>query len=135
VPLAKMQSTIAQFNALASSIGRNQSGLTLSFSVQAAQASDQSRACPAAALIADARAQAQRLADGAQVNLGPIVEVADVGSGSLPPVAVVVFDALRGQPPGSGGVFTGILPVISFVTEPIYSAACSIRVKFRIVGG
>jgi uncharacterized protein YggE len=135
VPLAKMQSTISHLNALASSIGRNQSGLTLSFSVQAAQASDQSLPCPAVALIADARAQAQRLVDGAQVSLGPIVEVADIGSGSFPPIAVVLFDAVPGPPPGAGGVFTGILPVISFVTEPIYSAACSIRVKFRIVGG
>jgi hypothetical protein len=87
VPLANIQTTIARFNALASSIGQNQSGLALIFSVQAAQSSPASLTCPVATLIADARAQAQKLADAAHANLGPIVGVADGVGGFLIEVA------------------------------------------------
>ena len=124
-PLARIKDAITQLNALALSIGRNQSGLSLSFSVYGVQPSSQvqqAQKCPTAVLIADANVQAQRLADTAQVNLGPILEVSDssVAQGAYPGVSV-----------SGGGPFLGQPFFPLFIPLAPSSMICSTSVKFR----
>ncbi|HEY2016531.1 MAG TPA: SIMPL domain-containing protein, partial [Bryobacteraceae bacterium] len=68
VALSSMKSTIAQLSAAQASMAKNNGGLSMSFSAQGTQISPQamqSQVCAPADLIADARAQAQKLASAA----------------------------------------------------------------------
>lgn len=76
VPWSKMKDTIAMLTALQKSIAQKNSGLTLTFSVQGAQVSQQlaqSQTCSVSDLLADARKQAQKLADAAGLFLGGVL--------------------------------------------------------------
>lgn len=76
VAWSKMKDTITALNNLQKSIGKNDSGLTMSFGVQGPQISSHLRlmqTCSAADLLADARAQAQKLADAAALMLGGVL--------------------------------------------------------------
>ena len=124
VPLTKMADTIAQLTALSRNIAMNQSGLALIFTVTGTQASAQAlqaQACPIASLVSDARTQAQKLADAAQVNLGPILEISNTGANTAGTA--------------SGVIVAGLLPVTAFFVPPAPSTSCVATVKFRIVGG
>src|SRR6202035_43594 len=74
--LAKIKDTIATLSALQKTIAQQNNGLMLSFNVQGTQVSaqlQQSQACPTSDLLADARAQAQKLTDAAGFTLGAIL--------------------------------------------------------------
>jgi hypothetical protein len=76
VPLAKLKDTATTLNTVQQNIAKKNNGLTMSFSVQGTQVSQQlqqSQPCVVADLIADARAQAQKLADAAGLSLGSIL--------------------------------------------------------------
>lgn len=79
-PLANLSATIGSLTKLQQTIAQNNSGLTLTFSVNGTQVSQQlqqSQSCSNADLIADATAQAQKLAAAAGLTLGPIRELSN----------------------------------------------------------
>lgn len=83
VSIGQLKTTAATLTALQQNIGKNDSGLTLSFAVQGTQVSvqlQQSQACSVADLISDARAQAQKIASAAGFNLGGILAISGVTS-------------------------------------------------------
>jgi uncharacterized protein YggE len=84
VPLAKLSSTITQILSAEQTISAKNSGLSLAFSVEDTQISQelqQSQICPQAALLADAQAQAKQVAAAAGVLAGPILSMAEGSSG------------------------------------------------------
>jgi hypothetical protein len=78
VPVSKYKDTTAQLTALQQSIAGMKTGLTLSFSLRGSQPSAQSQqpaACDWNGLLADARAQAQKVAGAAGFTPGSILAV------------------------------------------------------------
>jgi hypothetical protein len=83
VPFAQMRATVAALASLQQSIMQNNSGFSLSFSVQGTQVSaslQQAQTCSLTGLIADATAQAQKLASAAGLNLGSILAMSSLSS-------------------------------------------------------
>jgi uncharacterized protein YggE len=125
VPIAKLASTIGSLTQLQQNLTQNDSGLTLSFTVQGTQASQlsqklqQSQPCSDADLIADATAQGQKLAAAAGLTLGPILRLSNAPS-SQPSLVVANF-------------FSGfIVPSILFEPAVPPSVTCSLVVKFQL---
>lgn len=76
VPLSKMKDTTTTLSNLQQTITQRNKGLTLWFYVQGSQVSlqlQQSQSCPIADLLADARAQAQKLANASGQNVGNVL--------------------------------------------------------------
>jgi hypothetical protein len=125
VPIAKLAATIDTLTHLQQTIAQNNSGLTLTFTVEGTQASQlsqklqQSQPCSKADLIADATAQAQKLAAAAGLTLGPIVKLSNAAMAQ--PTLAVASVALIGY----------IVPSNFFESAP-QSATCSLVVKFQI---
>jgi uncharacterized protein YggE len=91
VPLAKLSATLSQVLSADQMVSGNNSGLTLTFSVQGRQVSQQlqqSQPCSQAALFADAQAQAKQMAAAAGVSAGPILSMGE-GGGAVLAVQVV----------------------------------------------
>lgn len=112
VPLSRTKETTAALTTLQQTIAQKNSGLALSFNVQGSQVSpqlQQSQTCPFPDLIADARAQAQKLANASGLSVGNILAM----SGST---ATTV----------SNGV---VLTASSYVS---FLPACSVTVKFAL---
>ena len=63
-PFTKNKDTITTLSNLQQAIARKNNGWTMSFLIQGAQSSGQPQSCSFQDLLADARAQAQKLADG-----------------------------------------------------------------------
>jgi hypothetical protein len=81
-PIARLKDETASLTSLAQTINRSNSGLGMSFSL-GGSFSQQSLTCDPAALIADARAQAQEIATAATVTTGPVVGIrSDVVDGT-----------------------------------------------------
>lgn len=81
VPLAKIKDTVAALTDLQKTIAQKTPGLTLTFSVQGTQPSTQAQQalnCSTADLMSDARAQAQKLADAAGMNLGSVLAMSGI---------------------------------------------------------
>lgn len=75
VPFAAMKTTVAAFTTLQQNITQNNTGLTLSFSVQGTQVSQQlqqMQTCPLAGLLSDAQTEAQQLANAAGLMAGAV---------------------------------------------------------------
>src|SRR5260370_17809459 len=86
VPLAKLKDTLAALTAVQQSIAKKNNGLTLNFSVQGMQYSPellQSLVCKIPDVIADARAQAEQLADAAGLHVGGILAVSSSSSNAV----------------------------------------------------
>jgi hypothetical protein len=88
-PLSQMKSVIDQLNALVITVGKANSGLAVSFSVQQIDVSQKladAQTCPASDLLNDAKAQAQKMADVAQLTLGNLLalSVPTKVAGSVP---------------------------------------------------
>ena len=120
VPLSKTKETVASLTALRNAIAAKRNGMTLSFSVQGTQASAQAvqaLACPTADLIADARAQAQKLADAAGLTLGPILALSSATTGNS----------------SAGGAIYAAISVSRFIqTAPTIPSICALTVKFGL---
>ncbi|HEX5227365.1 MAG TPA: SIMPL domain-containing protein [Bryobacteraceae bacterium] len=110
VPISNLNSTINSLTALQQTV----TGLT--FSVSGTQASEQAT-CSNADLIADAKAQAQKLAAAANVTLGPVIQL----SNSPAPVAVAQLFA-----PARLGAFVSAVAYVPPVT-------CSLSVQFQLL--
>jgi hypothetical protein len=115
VPMARMKDTVSQLNALQQSIAKK-GGATMSFQVQGTQVSpqlQQSQSCSISDLLTDARAQAQKLADAAGLNLGVILALSSVAPNAVSSPAVVIS-----RYSSSSGSY--------------YSTPCSLTVKFAV---
>src|ERR1700689_1263528 len=77
-PLSNLSATIGSLTRLQQTIAQNNSGLTLTFTVNGTQVLQQSQSCSNADLIADATAQAQKLAAAAGLTLGTILKLSNV---------------------------------------------------------
>jgi hypothetical protein len=122
VPISKLKDTTATLTTLQQSIAKNNNGMTMSFSVAGTQVSvplQQSQTCSLPDLLSDARAQAQKMAEAANMTLGAILAM----SGSIATVQ-----------PGSGVPITAYLGSFSFsslLTSPT-AQPCFITVKFAL---
>jgi Protein of unknown function (DUF541) len=118
VPFAQMKATVAALTSLQQNIAQTNSGFTLSFSVQGAQVStslQQSQTCSIPGLIADATAQAQRLASAAGLNLGSILAMSSIIASPV---------ANNSVPVSIAGTFTS-----GSLTTP---QGCALTVKFAV---
>jgi hypothetical protein len=117
-PLAKIKDTIATLTGLQQRIAQQNNGLTLSFNVQGTQVSgqlQQSQVCPTSDLLADATAQAQKLAGAAGLSLGAILAIS---SGT--------------SVPGNVGSAVSIAGALIFA-PPVLPSVCSMTVKFALL--
>ena len=109
-PFSKMKDTVTALLALQKSIAKDNSGLTLSFSVQGTQVSpqlQQMQTCSVSDLLSDARAQAQKLASAATLFLGPVLAM-------------------------SSSTFSNT-PLSAYASNVFYSAPnCSLTVQFGV---
>lgn len=115
-PLSKVKDTATLLANLQQSIAKKNNGLTMSFRIQGTQVSQellQSQPCVLQDLIADARSQAQKLAEAADLHLGQVLAL----SGAISTVS---------------GSTSNVLPN-SYA--PIYSPypPCYLTVKYTLV--
>jgi len=135
VPLTKLKGTVASLTMLQSSIAKNNSGAALMFQVQGSRVSSeltQAQSCSLQSLVADAQAQAQKLAVAAGLYLGPILAISDGSSGG-----VSSQDVLRLLPGALEIGAISTLPLIAFVQPISISAStpftCIAEVKFKLL--
>lgn len=94
VPISQLKSTLAALTALKQTITQKNSGMSLSFTVIGTQVStelEQSQTCSVPDLVAEARAQAQKLANAAGVTMGGILAMSTNTACSL----TVKFQLIR----------------------------------------
>lgn len=129
VPFQKMPTAVAALSALQKTIGQNNSGLSLTFYLSTLQTSveAQQAQCSQAALIADARAQAQKLADAVGSGVGPILSLSDNGGISIGAAQAPRFSVLASVNSAS------VLVQTVFNTPMVSSANCSLTVQFKLV--
>ncbi len=80
VPISSLTATIGSITKLEQTFAQNNNGLTLTSGVNGTQVSQQlreSQSCSNSDLIADATAQAQKLAAAAGLTLGPILDLSN----------------------------------------------------------
>ncbi len=126
-PLKSLTSTINSLTTLQQTITQNNSGLSLNFSVNGTQVSNQlrqSQSCSSSDLISDATAQGQKLAAAAGMSLGPLLSVSQV------PLTV---PAAIGRVGGFAELEVGAFTATTFVTTPPSPVTCSVSVQFRLL--
>ena len=119
VPLSKLKDTFASLTALQMNIAKKNNGLSLTFRVQGTQVSPQllqQQTCSLPDLIADARAQAEKLATAAGLHVGSVLAMSSFTSATVP---------------------SSVVPVISgigfFSAAPVAPPVCSATVKFALL--
>jgi len=118
-PLATFKDTVSQLIAAEKSFAKQNPAQTLSFSLGNAQTSAQSQPpCSEPALIADANAQAQKLAAAAAVSSGAIVAMSDGGAANS-------SNAAFANPTAGGRLGTVVLN-----TPPVNN--CTLSVQFQM---
>jgi hypothetical protein len=124
VPLASVPATIGSLTSLQQTIPQNNSGLTLSFTLNGTQVSaqlQQAPACSTTDLVAAATAQAQKVVAAAGLVLGPILKVSNLVQGQASPERVeAVFT--------SGPISDFLLGLAS---PP--ATNCSLTVQFQLL--
>lgn len=119
VAFSKMKDTVAALASLQASIPKKNTGLSLTFTVQGTQVSQQaqqSQTCSNADLLADARAQAKKLADAAGLIVGTILAVSSSTSSA---VSISLTPGFSFSPFYSTSI-------------PYFSPPCSMTVKFAL---
>ena len=94
-----MKSTVDMFTGLQMVLSKAGNGLSLSFTVQGLQVSpqaQQAQPCSLADLISDARAQAFKIANAANMTLGPVLALRSAVSDTAVTCSVVARFALAG---------------------------------------
>jgi hypothetical protein len=113
VPLSKIKDTIGTLTTVQQNVAKKNNGLSVTFQVQGSQVSpqaQQSQTCALQDLIADARAQAQKLADAAGLGVGVILAMSSATSGATATTA------------GLSSYLVGFAPVPN----------CTLTVKFAL---
>ena len=93
-----MKDTVAMLTALEKNITKNNSGLTLGFSVQGAQVSpqlQQMQTCSTSDLLSDARTEAQKLASAANLFVGAVLSMSAATGTPQPCTLTVKFAVTR----------------------------------------
>lgn len=132
VPFTKSKDTATLLTSIRKNVAQNLPGLELQFAVQGVRLSAQlqaSQQCPITDLLADARAQAQKLADAAGASVGPIQALSDHSTSPVLPVAYsiapifsfVPVNSCSGTASGSSGTSFAPLP------------SCAIEVRFTLL--
>ena len=121
-PFSNLAATIGSLIKLQQTITQNNSGLALTFSIAGTQVSaqlQQSQSCSNSGLIADATAQAQKLAAAAGLTLGPILKLSNT--------------------PLAGGLAGYVVPaavrlgeVSDFLLGAAQPTTCSLVVQFQL---
>jgi hypothetical protein len=122
VPFSSLTQTIGAVTKLQQTITANNSGLTLAFGINGTQASPQvrhSQSCSTSNLVADATAQAQKLASAAGLSIGPILKLSN--GPSIQPYAVPTIATRVGDFVSSDFRLGSPLPV-----------TCSLVVEFQL---
>lgn len=121
-PLSKLSTTIGAIVKLEETIGQNNSGLALTFTLNGTQVSQQLQSCSDSDLVADATAHGQKLAAAAGLTLGPIIKVSNV--------SVAQTDAV----PTSAAYFAfgGFSEFLLSAPAPS-PVTCSLLVKFQLL--
>lgn len=122
VALSKIAETVKALSSLQSSIMQNAAGLTLSFSVQGTQVSQQlqqSQTCVFSDLISDAQTQAQKLASAAGLGVGSILAMS----------SPVVTSVSNGNVVAGVSISRFISPIVS---SPLLAPVCTVTVKFAL---
>jgi len=128
VPLSSLTATIVSLTKLQTTIAKNNSGLTLTFYVNGTEVSQQlqqSQACSNSDLIADATAQAQKLAAAAGLTLGAILKLSKA---PLAQPTLVVENGLFGYVVPNNNRLGAFSP--GFVSPAV---TCSLFVEFRLL--
>ena len=129
VPLAKMKAA-ASLASLQRSIGTDNPGLALSFGVQGGQVSPElmQQSCSMKDLVADAQAQAQKIAAAAGLSAGPLISISSAGSTPQFARASIAFRS---------GDFTvgAIIPAerIFLYSTVLAAPNCSAEIKFKLL--
>jgi uncharacterized protein YggE len=127
-PFAKISTTVSTLTQLQQSIAEK--GLTLTYALQGIRVSPQlleSQQCTPSDLLADARAQAQKLVDATGFFLGPVLAVSSGNPGPVPSVPLAV-----------GGSYAAVLApgavqaVALFLPPTPATTNCAITVKFGL---
>lgn len=113
--ISTLTATLNSLTSLQKTIGQNNSGLALTFTLNGTQSSQQPQ-CSDSDLIADATAQAQKLAAAANVTLGPIITL------SNPPLAPAGGERL--------GAFAALALVPILAPSPV---TCTLSVRFQLL--
>jgi hypothetical protein len=119
VPIAQLRDTISSLR-----------GLGLSYAVRGAQVSAEKRAaeqCPRADMIAEATAQARKMALAGAATLGPIVSVTDGGFDGGGIGALLRLIPVSRQGDFGVGVIAAFSPL-----PPGQPLVCSLTVKFKL---
>jgi hypothetical protein len=123
-PIGSMTSTVAAVENLAQTVAKGSSGMTVAFDVDglvASAASQNAQNCPVTAMMADARAQAQKLGSAAGFGVGQVMAVSDAS----PPEDLEIADASR--------VSYAEFVIIGQFQNPAPVLACTLVVKFRLL--
>jgi hypothetical protein len=127
VPMSSLTATIGSLANLQQTIGQNNSGLTLTFSLQGTQVSQQlkqSQSCSNADLVSDATAQAQKLTSAAGLTLGPVrLSNAPLQESSVPGVTVLLEDPYVAH----------VVPGNSSPATSSATVTCVLSVEFRLL--
>ena len=128
VALSKVKETVAALNALQQKIRSTNSGLTLSYNSSGVAVSPESQAaqpCSITDLLADARAQAQKLVCASpELSVGPILALSD--GGSIPvPAQAARFTAAT--------FLLGIPAATFYLPTFLPSQNCTLVVKFSLL--
>jgi len=119
VPIANTKSAVAQLNSLQQAMAQLKNGLSMSFSVQGTQVSQQlqqAQACSISDLLSDARSQAQQMALAGGVSLGSILAIST---------------SISTPVPGDDALSAARYNALSGYSNP---PACSLTVKFALGG-
>ncbi len=111
VPVAKVKDTIGTLTTLQQNLAKKNNGFSVSFYLQGTQVSQQAQqpqTCVLTDLLADARAQAQKLADAAGLGVG---------------VILAMYSATLTAPPAISNPFVQVATSLS---------PCSLTVKFAL---
>jgi uncharacterized protein YggE len=119
VQFSQIQTTITALTTVQQGIVKNNNGMTLGFSLQGTQVSQQLRAsqtCAVSDLVGDARAQAQKVAGAAGFGVGSVLALSS-GNTSIPINAAAAI------------LVAGFSPYFA----PSPTLTCSVVVKFGLV--
>ena len=137
VPFAQMKATIASLTSLGQSISKGNSGLKLSFAAQGSTASPelmQAKPCSTDDLIADAQAQAQKMAAAAGFTVGAIVAISKQKFAAVASPALLTFST----PPVFATFTVGQFISISQYSQALFASPppmsnCTAEVRFAML--
>jgi uncharacterized protein YggE len=132
VPLSKLRDTVATLSALQQTLAKSKGGLSFTFGVEGTQVSHevQAAACSDPAMIADAQARAQAMANAAGFSVGPVLSISK--NEIFLPASIPIQDVVLPAPSPIIGIFT-FAPVSSLLTVPrVAPVTCSATIKFRL---